>query len=131
LAGALVIGAYIHPRNHVGLFTRFDLINRVTGRAGLVGELVASAGYLASIPHGDVYGYDEFGDVIVLENITRHKFIVGIGLGSGWDFSKNGGASFIMSARLNTFFEYPFNGYFLPHAAVELGGIYEIDSTGN
>jgi len=113
------VGSYIHPRNHIGLLglARGELIRppRRIYRfsAGLL------AGYYHTWPDGTMYGPGQDGTVTIISNTGTPHF--GFGFDVGWHIHGLAFSGITPALRLTCLFEYPYNGFALPHFAMGVG----------
>ncbi|MBN2048935.1 MAG: hypothetical protein JW760_00710 [Spirochaetales bacterium] len=119
VAAGLQIGAYIHPRNHVGFFALSygEFIRPERRSFGFSLRLLG--GYYHTWPDGPLYTNDGTGGAMETPNTGRPH--LGIGLDAGWRFPGLSAGPFIPIIRIAVLGEYPYNGYLLPHLAVGLG----------
>lgn len=124
----LSIGAYIHQRNHVGLFFNPGLNWKHTFPIGYSMEFGVGLGYLHTFVHGgNIYVVDDSGGVSVKGNYGRPHFMPSVKLGLlGWDFRKKTRIPLRLNSDIIIFGQYPFNNYILPHIALKIGGTYYI-----
>ena len=126
LSIAAQIGGYYHHRNHTGLFIETILSNRATTAFGLYGEIGVGVGYLHTWSAGDVYARQAGGGIALVENTGRAHVKLTGDIRSGFDFSKNQILPGGVFMGLALFGEYPFNGFMLPHAALQTGLFLEL-----
>ena len=115
------LGGYVHIRNHIGLFVDAEIGNRFTAPFGLFGEILTGVGYLHTWPQGIIFERDADGGIREANNLGYPHLMPTLSLGFGWDFSRNDLPPVAYFIRLNAFGEYPFNGYLLPHVALQTG----------
>ena len=119
--GETSVFTYIHPENHFGLGCRADWAHRLTGRKGFFGEAGLGLGYFHTWSDGEVYTRRDDGGAAVGKNTGWPHLYTGLFIGTGWNFKKPAGAPVTPYLRAHCFFEYPFNGFLLPHLAAEMG----------
>jgi len=127
------IGAYIHQRNHVGLFVNTGINWRHTFPIGYSMEFGLGLGYLHTWEHGgNTYIVDDSGNVSIKSKYGRPNFMPTVKLGLlGWDFQKKAGIPLRINADILIFGQYPFNNYVMPHVALKTGVTYYIPSAGD
>ncbi len=120
LVGGAVLGGYFHFRNHLALAVSLEGGYRFTTSSTFHLELLGGLGYLHTFVHGAVYTPqgERFEKVI---DLGRPHVMPVLALGGGWH-----GAGWLLPAgrrfvRLQFFGQYPFDGFLLPHLAVEIG----------
>ena len=126
LSAGPVLGFYVHPRNHIGLYLDAELENRFVFPSGLFLTIGANAGYFHSWLSGDgVYVRDGAGDIARTADWGRPYAKTGGSLGVGWDFARSQTAPILVFTRLDLFARYPFNDSVLPQAALLAGAAYQ------
>jgi len=120
------IGAYIHQRNHVGLFVNSGLNWRHTFSIGYSMEFGLGLGYLHTWEQGgDTYTVDDNGNVSVKPKYGHPHFMPVIKLGLlGWDFRKKTNVPLRLNGDIIIFGQYPFNNFMMPHVALKVGATY-------
>jgi hypothetical protein len=120
------IGAYVHQRNHVGLFLNSGLNWRHTFPVGYSMEFGLGLGYLHKWEHGsDTYIVDNSGNVSVKPKQGQPRFMPFARIGLlAWDLRKKTNLPLRLNADIIGFLEYPFNNYALPHIALKIGATY-------
>jgi len=120
------IGAYVHQRNHTGLFLEAGVNWRHTFPIGYSMEFGLGLGYLHTWEHGgDTYLVDDNGNVSLKPKYGHPHFMPSVKLGLiGWDFRKKTNIPLRLNADIIIFGQYPFNNYIMPHAALKVGGTY-------
>jgi len=120
------LGAYIHQRNHIGLFVNSGLNWRHTFPIGYSMEFGLGLGYLHTWEHGgDTYAVDDNGNISIKSKYGHPHFMPFVKLGLlGWDFRKKTNIPLRLNADIIVFGQYPFNNYMMPHAALKVGATY-------
>ena len=121
MAGEFSLFSYIHPLNHTALALRGDWVNRLTGKRGLSGEAGIGLGYMHTWSHGDIYTRSDDGDIVQISNRGWPRLYTGLFIGTALDLGRSSAMPLGPYFRTLCFFEYPYNGFFLPHLAIELG----------
>jgi len=130
LSAGPVIGLYVHPRNHIGLFVDGEIENRLVLPSGLFFTLGAGAGYYHTRLAGDgVYSRASDGSIARTFDWGRPHLKAGGSLGLGWDFAQTAAAPLEIFSRVDIFAQYPFNNAVLPHAAILAGAAYGFGGT--
>jgi hypothetical protein len=117
------LGGYVHKRNHTALFTNLQIGQRYQFNSGFYIEQYIGLGYLRSYLNGDgIYEVSSGGMVNKVSNIGQGYKMSMISVGAGWDFSQNRHAKPLrLFIRPTLFWQAPFNGYSLPHIALQTG----------
>jgi hypothetical protein len=119
---SLTIGGYVHRRNHTGLFSEVQLGQRFNFRSGLLLEQYIGLGYLhAFLNGGNVYQVSDNGSVGKIANKGRSHLMPSLSLGLGWNVARSQQLPLLLFVRPKAFWQYPFNGYALPHIALQAG----------
>lgn len=119
------LGFYLHRNNYRGLLLSLETGNRFTSNFGLFGDFDLGIGYLHTWTDGRTYNRSKDGEIKELRNPGYPHFLLIGSLGPGWNFSKKTALPIQAHFYLSIFGEYPFNGYMLPHAAIQLGLTYK------
>jgi hypothetical protein len=121
LAFSAQVGGYYHRRNHVGAFIDAGLVNRFTSSFGLFGDAALGVGYLHTWVDGATYSRQTDGNVGRVAGYGLPHLKVTGDFRAGYDLSGLSGFPGGVFMGLSIFGEYPFNGFFLPHAALQTG----------
>lgn len=123
LVGSLNLGGYIHKRNHTALFTNLQIGQRYRFRSGFYLEQFVGLGYFRSYLNGDgIYEVSSTGVASQAANPGRGYVMPIINVGAGWDLSHRRNAIPLrLFVRPTLFWQAPFNGYSLPHLALQVG----------
>ena len=126
------IGAYVHQRNHTGLFLSSGINWRHTYPIGYSPEIGIGLGYLHTWAHGgNTYTVDDNGNVSITRSGRPH-FMSSIKLGIlGWDLRQKTNIPIRINTDIIVFGQYPFNNYLLPHFALKIGGTYYLTYGGD
>ena len=120
-----VLGLYVHPRNHTGLFLDAELESRFTTPVGFFLSVGAAVGYIRTWLGGDaVYERDQAGGVREGADWGRSHLKVGMSFGLGWDFANNDLWPLRAFVRLDAFGRTPVNNAFLPQLALQVGAVW-------
>jgi len=118
----LTLGGYVHPRNHTGLFSEVGLGQRFKFRSRFFLEQFIGIGYLhAFLNGGPVYSVTDNGAVSKSSNLGRSHLMPSVSLGFGWNVAHSEKLPLMFFIRPKVFWQYPFNGYALPHVALQAG----------
>jgi len=121
MAGEFSVFSYIHPLNHTAFAVRGDWVHRVTGKRGLSGEAGISLGYMHTWSRGDIYVQADDGTIAQSTNTGWPHLYTGLFIGTALDLRRPAAMPLAPYFRTLCFFEYPYNGFLLPHLAFELG----------
>ncbi|TFG60266.1 MAG: hypothetical protein E4H36_12375 [Spirochaetales bacterium] len=114
-------GWYIHIRNHQAAFFEPGIVNRFTAKPGFFGDLLIGLGCLVRSPDGDVYVSDAAGNTVPGTVPLHPRLVFSAFIGGGLDFGRQTAAPLSYYIRAGVFGEYPYNGFMLPHPALESG----------
>lgn len=114
------IGAYDHPRNHIGAFFDVTIGWRLSHTAGATFAVAMGAGYLHTWLDGPVYQVDDSG-VRRIHDFGRAHLLLTLPLEFGWRLSWARDRWLSPFLRLSPLVRYPYNGTFLPQGILELG----------
>lgn len=118
----LTLGGYVHKRNHTGLFSEVALGQRFNFRSGFFLDQSVGIGYLHTLLNGGaVYEVKDNGVVSKSSNLGRSHFMPSVSLGFGWNVAHSEKPPLLLFVRPKVFWQYPFNGYVLPHLALQAG----------
>jgi hypothetical protein len=116
------LGGYVHKRNHTGLFSEIGIGQRLNFRSGLLLEQSFGIGYLHTLLNGGpVYEVKDNGGVSKSSNPGRSHLMPSVSLGFGWNVARSEELPLLLFVRPKAFWQYPFNGYALPHLALQAG----------
>jgi hypothetical protein len=119
---SFTLGGYAHRRNHTGLFSEVQLGQRLNFRSGLLLEQSIGIGYLHTFLNGGpVYEVNDNGVVSKSRNPGRSHLMPSVSLGFGWNVARSEALPLLLFVRPKVFWQYPFNGYALPHLALQAG----------
>ncbi|MGA9521692.1 MAG: hypothetical protein WBV82_09520 [Myxococcaceae bacterium] len=119
-AGANV-GTYWHQRHSVGAFAGAELGYRHTFNFGLRAELLAGAGYLRTFLAAPVYAPDANGTMTEVQDGGRSALMPSTAFGLGWHFDRARNGPLAAFARVQLFWQYPYNNAALIHPALQVG----------
>ena len=119
-------GGYVHLRNQWAALFSGGVSNRFTGPLGLYGEVDIGVGYLHTWAAAEIYSFRPDGGVAIVADAGYPHFLARVDLKGGFDFAKRGGAPLGAFLGLTVFAEYPFNGFLLPHVALQTGVVFDL-----
>jgi hypothetical protein len=115
------LGGYRHPRYTLAAFAGTELGYRFTFDFGLRAELLAGAGYLHTLLDAPVFAPGAHGGMAQVSDAGRSAFMPSTAVGLGWHFDRQHQGRLALFARLQAFWQYPFNAGFLFHPALQVG----------
>ncbi|MBC8155882.1 MAG: hypothetical protein H7Z72_23585 [Bacteroidetes bacterium] len=117
------VGGYVHKRNHTALFTNLQIGQRYRFNSGFYVEQYVGLGYFRSYLNGDgIYEVSNGGAVSRASNGGQGYRMPMVSVGVGWDLSQGPHARPLrLFVRPTVFWQAPFNGYALPHIALQTG----------
>lgn len=112
------MGGYIHPRNHNGIIADVQFGVKYIFPKGFFLRSDIGVGYLHTFPAGKIY---EVVDDVLNEvpNTGNAHVMPSVHFGWGWEIRKT--IPWDLQFTITGFGEYPFNGMFLPHIAIQIG----------
>lgn len=122
------LGGYHHPRNNLGLFIDVAFGWRALHRSGARVGIGVGVGYLHTLVDGRVYEVD--GAVVRrVHDGGRPHVMALVPVELGWTIALPRGHAVTPFLRAIPFVRYPYNGTFLPQAAIELGVSVPLDGS--
>ncbi len=122
------IGAYVHARNHTGVFMDVHTGLRRYHASGIFTEQYLGLGTLLSFYNGDgVFQRDENGNIRRASAFANLDIMPSVTLGVGYNLSKNSDSANLIYFRPKVFWQLPFNNLALPHLALQVGFIHRIN----
>lgn len=122
-------GAYIHPRNHYGVFLEAGAGFRQYTRSGLFFEERLGLGVLQTFLHSDgVYEVDDSGQVSEGSRSNQPDFMPSVSLGLGYNFTQGEGKQNLLWVRPKLFFQMPHKTFTNYHLALQVGFTHTLRS---
>ena len=119
---SMTLGGYVHRRNHTALFAELGIAQRLIFRKRFFLEQSFGIGYLHTFLNGGpVYEVKEDGTVSKSSNLGRPHVMPSVSIGFGWNIAASKKLPLLVFLRPKAFWQYPFNGYALPHLAIQAG----------
>jgi hypothetical protein len=104
------------------MFSEIGIGQRLNFRSGLLLEQSIGIGYLHTLLNGGpVYEVKDNGVVSKSSNSGRSHLMPSVSLGFGWNVARSEKLPLLLFVRPKVFWQYPFNGYALPHLALQAG----------
>ncbi len=123
------LGAYIHPRNHYGVFLEAGAGFRQYLPSGLFFEERMGLGMLQTFLHSDgVYEVDDSGQVSEGSRVNSPDFMPSLSLGLGYNFSQGEGRQNLLWLRPKLYFQMPHKTFANYHLALQLGFTHTLRS---
>jgi hypothetical protein len=122
-------GAYLHPRNHYGVFLEAGAGLRQYLPSGLFFEERMGLGVLQTFLHSDaVYEVDESGQVNEGSRSNQPDFMPSVSLGLGYNFSQGEGKQNLLWIRPKLYFQMPHKTFSNYHLALQVGYTFTLRS---
>ena len=122
------LGAYVHARNHTGVFMDVHAGLRRYRNSGFFTEQYLGLGTLLSFYNGDgVFQRDDNGNIRRASAFANLDIMPSVTLGVGYNLSKDAASANLLYFRPKVFWQLPFNNLALPHLALQVGFIHRIN----
>lgn len=122
------LGAYVHPRNHTGVFADVHAGLRRYRSSGIFTEQYLGLGTMLSFLNGDgVFQRDENGNIRRVSSFANLDIMPSVTLGIGYNFNQDSDGANLIYFRPKVFWQLPFNNLALPHFALQVGFIHRIN----